>query len=92
MTAIVGSTRQHHTAIADPVERAVEIGKKLNGLPNVAKDLRELRQETVLELRTAGWSYGQIGEALGLHRHRVQQIAEGRTGKSKRPAAGDASK
>lgn len=81
--------RERIDAIADPVERAVEIGKMLNGLPNMASELRELRQAAVLELRQAGWSYGRIGEALGLHRNRVQQIAEGRTGKTKRPAAED---
>ncbi|NED99288.1 helix-turn-helix domain-containing protein [Phytoactinopolyspora halotolerans] len=78
--------RERIAAIADPVERAVEIGKVLNGLPEMASDLRELRQAAVLELRAAGWSYGQIGQALGLHRNRVQQIAEGRSGKTRRPA------
>ncbi|WP_162450982.1 helix-turn-helix domain-containing protein [Phytoactinopolyspora mesophila] len=72
-------------AISDPVQRAVEIGKLLNDLPHVAADLRELRQAAVLELREAGWSYGRIAAALGLHRNRVQHIAEGRTGKTKPP-------
>jgi hypothetical protein len=33
----------------------------------------------VLELRAQHLSYAQIGASLGLHRNRVQQIAEGRS-------------
>jgi DNA-directed RNA polymerase specialized sigma24 family protein len=66
-------------AIRDPGERAVEIGKVLNALPKVTKELRELRQAAVKELRDLGLTYAQIGERLGLHRNRVQQIAEGRS-------------
>lgn len=67
-------------ALDDPAARAVEIGKLFKSLADTYGELRELRQEAVLELRGAGWSYAKIGEALDLHRNRVQQIAEGRTG------------
>lgn len=67
-------------AVADPAERAAEIGKLFTALSGIYGELREMRQAAVLELRAAGWSYGKIGEKLGLHRNRVQQIAEGRTG------------
>lgn len=67
-------------ALADPAERAVEIGRLFKSLADTYGELRELRQTAVLELRASGWSYGKIGEALDLHRNRVQQIAEGRTG------------
>jgi hypothetical protein len=67
------------TALTDPAERAVELGKVLNALPDITAELRALRQAAVLELRDAGWSYGRIGKALHLHRNRAQQIAEGRT-------------
>jgi DNA-directed RNA polymerase specialized sigma24 family protein len=66
-------------AIDDPAQRAVEIGKVLNALPDITAELRALRQAAVLELRAQKLSYAQIGEKLGLHRNRVQQIAEGRS-------------
>lgn len=67
-------------AVADPAARAVEIGRLFKALSGIYGELREMRQAAVLELRAAGWSYGRIGDALDLHRNRVQQIAEGRTG------------
>lgn len=69
--------------IEDPAERAVEIGKILNSLPEVAGELRSLRQKAVLELRERGLSYAEIAPLLDLHRNRVQQIAEGRSGGGK---------
>jgi hypothetical protein len=39
-----------------------------------------MRQDTVLRMRAQGMSYAQIGREIGLHRNRVQQIAEGRAG------------
>lgn len=66
-------------AITDPGERAVEIGKVLNALPDITKELREMRQVAVREMRDLKMTYAQIGERLGLHRNRVQQIAEGRS-------------
>ncbi|NED97938.1 helix-turn-helix domain-containing protein [Phytoactinopolyspora alkaliphila] len=73
-------------AIADPAERALAAGEVLNEMPNLAEELRKLRQAAVLELRDAGWSYAQIAERLGLHRNRVQQIAQGFTSKDRRRA------
>src|SRR5262245_52768185 len=69
--------------IADPAGRAVEIGRVLNALPEVAAELRAMRQQAVLELRSRGLSYAEIGHRLGLHRNRAQQIAEGRPGGGK---------
>lgn len=66
-------------AIPDPAERAIEIGKVLNSLPDIAAELRADRQHALQELRDDGWSYGRIGERIGLHRNRVQQIVEGRS-------------
>jgi hypothetical protein len=65
--------------IRDPAARAVEIGKRMKAIPDYQKALREMRQEAVLELRAKGMTYSEIGTAIGLHRNRVQQIAEGRT-------------
>lgn len=68
-------------ALADPIERARELGKVLNALPDLTATLRSERQRAVLEIRALGkeWSYARIGEELDLHRNRVQQIAEGRS-------------
>lgn len=66
--------------IADPVERALEIGRRLTAIPQHQERLREMRRTAVLELRAQNLSYAEIGRRLGLHRNRVQQIAEGRVG------------
>ena len=65
--------------IADPAERAREIGRRLAAIPPHQEALREKRQAAVLELRAQNLSYAEIGRRLGLHRNRVQQIAEGRS-------------
>jgi DNA-directed RNA polymerase specialized sigma24 family protein len=69
--------------IADPAERAREIGRRLAAITPWQEKLREMRQAAVLELRASRWSYAEIGRELGLHRNRVQQIAEGRAGGGK---------
>ncbi len=35
-------------------------------------------RNAVLAARKAGWSYAQIGDALELHRSRIEQIEKGR--------------
>lgn len=65
--------------ITDPAERAREVGRRLAEIPKFQERLRALRQSAVLEMRRARLSYAEIGRQLGLHRNRVQQIAEGRT-------------
>ena len=67
------------THITDPAEQAREIGRRLGEIPKHQERLRAMRQAAVLKMREAGMSYGQIGKEIGLHRNRVQQIAEGRT-------------
>jgi hypothetical protein len=52
--------------------------QRLNAIPAWTARLRSVRQDAVLELQALGWSRAQIGDALGIHRSRVQQIAEGR--------------
>lgn len=69
--------------IGDPAERAVAIGKVLVALPEVTTELRQMRQAAVLEMRAKGMSFGQIGETLGIHRNRVQQIADGKASGSR---------
>lgn len=65
--------------IGDPAEQAREIGRRLAEIPKYQERLRIMRQAAVLKMRGKGMSYGQIGKEIGLHRNRVQQIAEGRT-------------
>lgn len=65
--------------IADPAERAREIGRRLKAVPELQSQLRVLRQDAVLALKAKGMTYAQIGREIGLHRNRVQQIAEGRS-------------
>lgn len=66
-------------AIADPAERAREIGRRLVEIRDWQQIMREMRRAAVLELRADRYTYAQIAEMLGLHRNRVQQIAEGRS-------------
>lgn len=66
-------------ALPDPAERAIEIGRRLAEIPKFQELLRGMRQAAVLEMRNAHMSYAEIGRQLGLHRNRVQQIAEGRS-------------
>lgn len=65
--------------IADPAERAREIGRRLGEIPDYQERLRKMRQAAVLLMRAEGKSFAVIGKEIGLHRNRVQQIAEGRT-------------
>jgi hypothetical protein len=65
--------------IADPAERAREIGRRLAAIPDYQGKLREMRQRAVLEMRAKNMSFADIGKVVGLHRNRVQQIAEGRS-------------
>jgi DNA-directed RNA polymerase specialized sigma24 family protein len=66
--------------IADPVERAREVGRRMEQIPVVHARLARIRREAVLQLRAKGMSYADIGRELQLHRNRVQKIAEGRSG------------
>ncbi len=65
--------------IASPAERAKEIGKRLGDIPGFQAKLRQMRQAAILEMRASGMTYGAIAAEIGLHRNRIQQIAEGRT-------------
>lgn len=69
--------------IADPAERAREIGRRLNEIPAWNARLREKRQAILREMKDSGMSYAEIGRAVGMHRNRAQKIIEG-------PAAGKA--
>ncbi|MGW5736988.1 MULTISPECIES: hypothetical protein [Streptomyces] len=56
----------------------------LDTWPDHHARLRELRQQRVLRLRDAGKTWQEIGDLLGVHFTRAQQIAKGLRG-TKRP-------
>ena len=66
--------------IDDPVERAREVGRRMTEIPIWHARLKAIRQAAVAELKARGMSHADIGRELGLHRNRIQQILEGRSG------------
>lgn len=66
--------------IEDPAERAREVGLRMAAIPELHTRLKAIRQAAVAEMRAQGLSLADIGRELGLHRNRVQQILEGRSG------------
>lgn len=66
--------------IPDPVERALEVGRRMAAIPSFHARLKDIRQAAVVEMKEKqGMSFADIGRALGLHRNRAQQIYEGRS-------------
>jgi DNA-directed RNA polymerase sigma subunit (sigma70/sigma32) len=75
--------------IEDDAACAAAITKVLKDWPESHARLREIRQQRVLNLREQGKTWQEIGDALGIHFTRAQQIAKGLRG-SKRPTKADA--
>lgn len=83
--------------IADPTERAKEVGKVLKNLPERNKTLKELRQAAVNEmLSQEGATYRSVAKELGVHFTTVQAIVKGhsssgtvRPKKKQEPKGGD---
>jgi hypothetical protein len=75
------------TGIGDPTDRARAAAALLAAVPRLQSGLREIRQAAVQELRAQGHSWAEVGEAIGVHRNRAQQIGEGRSGGKKQPSA-----
>lgn len=67
------------TSLADPLDRARQTTAAIAELSTERVMLKRQRQAAVLEMRDRGMSLADIGRELGLHRNRVQQIAEGRS-------------
>lgn len=65
--------------IADPAERAREVGRRMADVPIWHARLKAIRQAAVAEMKASGMSHADIGRELGLHRNRIQQILEGRS-------------
>lgn len=67
--------------IADPAERAREVGRRMAEIPAWHARMKQIRREAVIEMKDRRrMSFSEIGRELGLHRNRVQQIYEGRSG------------
>jgi DNA-binding NarL/FixJ family response regulator len=71
--------------IDDRLRRAQALGEMLAEWPDHHSRLREMRQEIVLEMHAEGMTYREIGEQLGMHYTRAQQIAKGQRGEKNRP-------
>lgn len=76
--------------IEDDAACAKAITDVLKDWPDSHARLREIRQERILRLKAEGKTWQQIGDALGIHFTRAQQIAKGFRG-SKRPKKEDPS-
>lgn len=70
--------------IDDDAACAKAITDVLQDWPNSHARLREIRQARVQRLREQGKTWQEIGDALGIHFTRAQQISKGLRG-SKRP-------
>jgi hypothetical protein len=70
--------------IEDDAACAKAITEVLKGWPDSHAKLREIRQERILRLKAGGKTWQEIGDDLGIHFTRAQQIAKGLRG-SKRP-------
>ncbi|MFI1485743.1 sigma-70 family RNA polymerase sigma factor [Streptomyces sp. NPDC020747] len=70
---------KHLAEQGDPIQRAKDVGKVLEAIPDLQHWLREVRQGAVQEMRNEGMSHAEVGKELGLSRARAQQIVEGRT-------------
>jgi hypothetical protein len=68
---------------------AKAVTQVLDDWPDHASRLRQLRQDRVQRLRDSGKTWQEIGDLLGVHFTRAQQIAQGKRG-SKRPKKGEA--
>lgn len=70
--------------IGDDAACAKAITEVLKNWPDSHAHLREIRQQRVINLKAQGKTWQEIGDALGIHFTRAQQIAKGLRG-SKRP-------
>lgn len=70
--------------IEDDAACAKAITEILKDWPESHARLREVRQERVLKLREQGKTWQEIGDLLGIHFTRAQQISKGLRG-NKRP-------
>lgn len=63
-------------AIADDAERLRIIRQTLDGVADFGARLRQLRRQTILDLRAADWTGEDVGELLGVSAQRVSQLTK----------------
>lgn len=68
------------SAIPDPAERGAAATKALEDLATAQENLKAVRQEAVGDLVYAGWTFDEIGKAIGVTRGRAYQISKGMSG------------
>ncbi|GGP55843.1 hypothetical protein [Streptomyces abikoensis] len=71
--------------IEDDAACAKAITEILKDWPEKHARLREIRQQRVLSLKSQGKTWQQIGDELGIHFTRAQQIGKGLRGEKHRP-------
>lgn len=69
--------------IRDDADRAKAVTALLDEWPDQHARLREVRQQAVLKMKASGQTWQQIGDALGIHATRAQQIAVGKRGEKR---------
>ncbi|GAA3891039.1 hypothetical protein GCM10022243_64920 [Saccharothrix violaceirubra] len=62
------------TAIRDPRERALTVGKLIDEYQNLINELSRVRRDTLDELLATGISQKQIADLLGMSKGRVSQL------------------
>ena len=67
-------------AIDDAAARGLAATGALNDLASAMEAMKEIRQSAVAELVEAGWTYDEIGKAIGVTRGRAYQIGQGMSG------------
>jgi len=69
---------------------AKAVTQVLDTWPDHHARLRELRQARVQRMKDSGMTWQQIGDVLGVHPTRAQQIAKGLRGTKRPPKKGEA--
>jgi DNA-directed RNA polymerase sigma subunit (sigma70/sigma32) len=75
--------------IEDDAACAQAITKVLKDWPENHARLREIRQERVLRMKSSGKTWQEIGDSMGIHLTRAQQIAKGIRGRNRPTKADD---
>ncbi len=63
-------------AINDPIERAKALAVVSREAETLVSELRQVRDETITDLRALGWGYDRIAAVTGMTKARVQQVVK----------------
>ena len=67
-------------SIEDPEDRAQSTTELLMSLASAESEVKVIRRMALTELVSAGWTYDEIGEMIGIKKARVYQILNGMSG------------